>query len=386
MRATAIRPSILSSVANGIGAVSRHAMGRKDIIPLWFGETDLVTPQFIRDAAKTALDAGQTFYTPARGQIRLRQGIRDWMERTAGATIELDRITVPGSAMMGIMIALQCLIDHGDDIIVVAPVWPNIFQAAETAGAAVRFVDLALADGRWSLDLAAVRSAIGPRTKAVFVATPGNPTGWVMSAAEQQALLDLAREHRIAVIADEVYGPLVYDGRHAPSFATIATGEDDVFIVHSFSKAWAMTGWRIGWLVHPLRLAEPMISLAAHNNTGSTSFAQAGAIAAITEGDHVVADMVARCRAGREMMAEFVKRHLRLDWAVPDAAFYAFIQIDGLRDSTAFCIDVLDRVKVGLAPGSAFGPDPLNDSRVRLCFAQSPDLLATALDRLETVL
>ncbi|NWH08947.1 MAG: pyridoxal phosphate-dependent aminotransferase [Alphaproteobacteria bacterium] len=381
-----IRPAISGLLRNGIGEVSRLGLGNPDIIPLWFGESDLATPPFIREAAKQALDEGRTFYTWAVGLLELREAITRYMARWTGAHIGLDRVTVPGSAMLSIMIALQCVLERGDNVVIITPVWPNIFQAVIAAGGEPRFVPLdpPMETGQWRLDFDTLRAACDARTKAIFVASPGNPTGWVMPAAQQEALLAFAREAGLAILSDEVYGPIMYDRRHAPSFATLARDDDNVFIINSLSKAWAMTGWRIGWLIHPLRLAGPMATLAAVNNTGATTFAQYGAIAAIDKGDDFIAFMVERCRKGRAIVCDFVRQHQRVSWAEPEGAFYGFLNIAGVTDSLAFAKYLVTEAKVGVAPGSAFGPPngAGTGSFIRICFAQDPGRLCEALERI----
>jgi aspartate/methionine/tyrosine aminotransferase len=387
-----VRPAIANIKMNGIGAVSLQALGEPDIIPLWFGESDLVTPDFIRQAAKKALDEGKTFYAAPWGIRPLREAIAAFHRRTVGADISLDRITLPGSAMLAVTVALQCVIETGDELIVISPVWPNIFQAADIAGAACRFVRMDenwLPDEpRWRLDLGKVEAAIGPRTKAVFVCSPGNPTGWVMTREEQRQMLSMARKHGLAIISDEVYGTLTYDGApHAPSFLEIAGPDDALFVINSFSKPWAMTGWRIGWFVHPQYLSAPMQVLAAASNTGPTVFAQYGALAALgPDGDGFRGTMLERCRKGRDVVASFIAASggNRLRWIVPDGAFYGFIYVDGLTDSLGFAQRLLRKGRVGVAPGSAFGPDSetANDCYIRICFAQDSHRLTEGLDRL----
>src|SRR6201996_2994002 len=236
---------------SGITKVALLGIGDPSILPLWFGESDLVTPKFIRDAATAALEAGKTFYIHARGIQALREALAAYHKRTSGADVSVERITVPGAAMLAITCALQSVAETGDNVVIVSPIWPNIFQAVKLAGTVPKLVrlDEDWKSGKWSLDLEKLFGACDARTKAIFIASPGNPTGWVMTRDDQRAVLDFARRRGIAIISDEVYGTLTYDGSaHAPSFLQIADGEDNLFVINSFSKAWAMTGWRIGWL------------------------------------------------------------------------------------------------------------------------------------------
>lgn len=387
-RKTPIRPAILRLLPNDLGRVAMLGLGEPDLIPLWFGESDLVTPDFIREASKKALDDGRTFYTNARGIPALRKAIQEFHRRTVGAEIALERITIPGAAMLAVMSALQTVVETGDNIVAVSPVWPNIFQAAEIAGAEVRFAPLQ-ADwkaARWTLDLDMLFSRCDARTKAIFIASPGNPTGWVMQADEQRAVLEFARQHGIAIISDEVYGTLIYDGsKHAPSFLQIAEPDDAVFVINSFSKPWAMTGWRIGWLVHPASLDQQMWTLAAANNTGATTFAQWGALAALSpQGDQFRGEMLARCKNGRDVTQSFLDAQNRIRWIRPEGAFYGFLNIDGMKDSLAFASNLVKHARVGVAPGSAFGAPDDKDIQcfIRICFAQDATRLRTGLERL----
>ncbi len=389
---TPIRPSIQTLEPNGIALVSGAALHDPDVIALWFGESDLVTPTFIREAAKRALDEGRTFYTNARGITPLREAIRGFHKRTADADVALERITVPGSAMLAVICALQCLIETGDNIVVVSPVWPNIFQAAQICGAEVKFArltdDWRASPPAWKLDMDSVIAACGARTKAIFIASPGNPTGWVMTQAEQRALLAFARSRGIAIISDEVYGTILYDGRsHAPSFLQIAEPDDMVFVINSFSKPWAMTGWRIGWLVHPISLGRQMWMISAADNTGATTFAQWGALVALSpEGDAFRGEMLARCRAGKKVVQDWIASQNRIRWIEPEGAFYGFLHVEGLKDSLGFAQNLVRTARVGVAPGSAFGPegDEQCDSYLRICFAQDAKRIETGLERLAT--
>ena len=390
VRPSPIRSQIRTLEPNGIALVSGVALGDPDVIALWFGESDVVTPGFICEAAKKALDEGRTFYTNARGIVPLRQAIKEFHARTLGAEIGLERITVPGAAMLAVIHALQCVIETGDNIVCLAPVWPNIFQAAEICGAEVKFASLRddwrASPPRWKLDLQQLFDACDARTRAIFIASPGNPTGWIMSREEQIAVLEFARTRGIAILSDEVYGTLVYDGRtHAPSFLSIAEPDDTVFVINSFSKPWAMTGWRIGWLVHPASLDQQMWMMSAANNTGATTFAQWGALAALSpKGDGFRGEMLERCRTGKRTVERWLKEQNRIRWIEPEGAFYGYLHVDGLTDSLEFAKNLVRTARVGVSPGSAFGPpgDPSTDSYIRICFAQDAKRIETGLERL----
>jgi aspartate/methionine/tyrosine aminotransferase len=383
-----IRQTIRDLKPSGITQVTALGLGNPDVLPLWFGETDLVTPPFIRQAAGKALEDGKTFYTNARGILPLREAIADFHKRTAGADIGVERITVPGGAMLAVVTALQMVCETGDNVVIVSPIWPNIFQASKVVGAEPRLVrlDEDWNTGRWRLDLDKLFDACDARTKAMFLASPGNPTGWMLSADEQKIILDFCRARGIAILADEVYGTLVYDGTaHAPSFLSIADEDDAVFAINSFSKPWAMTGWRIGWLVHPKSVEPAAAAMAQCNNTGATHFVQYGALAALSpQGDAFRGELLDYCRKGRDVVDDWIGRQNRVRWMRPDGAFYGFLHVDGLKDSLGFCQNMVRNDKVGVSPGWAFSlGDARDDSYVRICFAQDTTRLAEALGRLE---
>ena len=279
-----LRPEIAALEQNGITRVALTRIGDPDVIALWFGEGDSVTEGFIREAAKEALDAGDTFYTHTRGKQALRDALKRYLDALYGIDLHPDRITVPGSTMLGVTIAAQMALSTGDHAIIVGPVWPNIESTYRATGAEVDYVRQRRTDAGWQLDLADIRAALRPRTRSLFVNTPCNPTGWVMPAAQQAELLQLCRERNILLIADEVYHRNVYDGDVAPSFMTLARDDDPVIVVNGFSKAWAMTGWRIGWVVAPSRFAETWAILSECFNTGATVFVQQAAITALERG------------------------------------------------------------------------------------------------------
>jgi aspartate aminotransferase len=382
-----IRPEIESLELSGIGKIAAGALDDPEVIPLWFGESDIVTPEFIREAAKRALDEGKTFYNYTRGHKPLRDALKTYLDRIYGLDLDPDRISASGSTMLTVMIAGQCLVRPGDEVVLVGPYWPNIRTVVEVLGGRAVEVRLHEGPGRWSLDLGAVRAAVGPRTRAVYVNSPSNPTGWVMSGAEAQALLSLCREHGLGLIADEVYHRNVLDEglpNPAPSFLTLAGPEEPVFVLNGFSKAWAMTGWRLGWIVHPARLAVPMAVLAEVHNTGATAFAQYGGVAALEEGEGFIAEFNARIRRNRDLVMEVLGTHPRVSLLRPQGAFYAFPRIEGCRDGLALARRILAETKVGTAAGYAFGEG--NEGHLRLCFAISTPRLETALLRVREVL
>jgi aspartate/methionine/tyrosine aminotransferase len=385
---SAIRSDIAALQPSGLARIFDLGRGVEGLIPLWLGETDLVTPGFIRDAAMTALEDGKTFYLNARGLPALRQAIAGLHARTTGVAVETARVTVPGSAMLAVVSALQCVCGTGDNIVIVAPIWPNIFNAAKVMGVEPRLVRLEedWSAGHWHLDLDRLFDACDDRTKAFFLASPGNPTGWTLTNEQQRAILEFARRRGIAIIADEVYGTLTYGiAEHAPSFLQVADPEDALFVIAGFSKPFAMTGWRMGWLLHPKSLENAFEVSAQTNNTGAASFLQYGALAALSpQGDAFRAELLARCARGRVVADEFLSRQNRIRWLKPEGAFYGFLHIDGLQNSMAFAEKLALQHRVGVSPGSSFGlGDPRDESYVRICFARDADNLAEGLRRIE---
>ncbi|MBL0899126.1 MAG: pyridoxal phosphate-dependent aminotransferase [Reyranella sp.] len=385
-------PASLSGATAGlpetpIAEVAMSVFGDPDVVPLWFGESDLVTPAFVRDAAAKGLEAGETFYTWQRGIPELRAALSAYTERLYLAECAADRITVTTGGMQAILLTCQLLLDPGDNVVIVSPIWPNITSATRLVGGVPKYVALDRTPaGGWKLDLQKVFDAVDSRTRAIFVNSPGNPTGWTMTSDEQAALLDLARKRGVWIMADEVYARLIYgrgsDGRQvAPSFLELAGPEDPVIVLNSFSKPWAMTGWRLGWLTHPAALGDQFAKLVQINTSGAPAFLQKGAVAAVEKGDGFVNEMVERCRAGGELVFQRLSAMPRVKIARPDAAFYAFFSVDGVSDTLSFCKTLAKQYKVGLAPGEAFGPG--GQGNVRLCFASSAERLSKGLDRIE---
>jgi aspartate/methionine/tyrosine aminotransferase len=380
-----IRPAIRDLSASRIAEISALGMGDPAVVPLWYGEGDLPTPSFIADAASAALRAGHTFYTYKAGLPELRATIAEYQSGLYARPTGPERILVTSSAMTGLMLVSQTLIDAGDNLVIVAPVWPNIAAAVSVMGGEPRLVALDPApEGGWRLDVERVAAACDRRTRGIFVNSPSNPTGWVISTEEIAALLGVARARGVWLIADEVYGRIVYGNRAAPSFLDQAEPDDRLIVVNSFSKSWAMTGWRLGWLTVPPDLHPQVEKLIEFNTSGSPTFLQHAGIVAIREGEDFIAAFVARCRAARDVAIDALLACRRVTVARPAGAFYAFFRVDGITDSLVFAKQALAETKVGMAPGSAFGP--MGEGYLRLCFARDPQQIAKAVDRLRPLL
>ncbi len=354
---------------------------RPDVIGLWAGESDLPTPAFICEAAARALHEGRTFYNPNRGIPAWRQALRDYYRLVWGIEIADERVALTSSGMNAVALVTQALMAPGDNMVAITPSWPNILRSAEIAGATVRGVPLAANQGGWMLDLDALMAACDGNTRAIYYASPGNPTGWILEREEAASLLDFARRRGIAIIADEVYQRITYDRPHAPSILELARPEDPVFVVNSFSKSWAMTGWRLGWVVYPQGEAETFEKLIQFNTSGAQEFLQAGAIAALRDGEPFVQDFVARCRTGWQLISDGLRRMPRVRLVPNSASFYVMFSVEGMTDTLEFCKRAVVEAGVGLAPGMAFAGGA--DDHIRLCYARSEEQLQLALDRLE---
>ena len=382
--ALGLRAAIEALPSSKIREIAHAGMGRADLIPLWFGEPDTPTPKFICDAAAHALAAGDTFYQPNAGIDELRATLAEYMNGLYGARLTPENVIVSASAMNALMLVMQALVDPGDVVVTTTPSWPNLPALPQILSGRVRSVPLTPGNAGWRLDLDRLFDACDARTRVIFLNSPNNPTGWMMSAEQQREVLAFARRRGIWIVSDEVYARLVYDRRHAPSFLEQAEPDDRVIVVNSFSKTWSMTGWRLGWITAPAALGRSFEMLTEYNIAGPPGFVQRAGIVAVRDGEPFVDEIVARYRAARDLVLERVGAIPRLSLARPEAAFYAFIRVDGMSDSVAFAKDLLMRTGVGVAPGAAFadGDHPCDDY-LRLCFAATLPTLEQAFERLE---
>ncbi|AFQ48357.1 pyridoxal phosphate-dependent aminotransferase [Burkholderia cepacia] len=372
----ALRPSLIREVANA-------GIGVRDVLPFWFGESDRVTPAFIRDAAAAALRDGATFYTHNLGIAPLRDAIAAYVSARHGATA-VDAIAVTSSGVSALMLAAQMLVGPGDRVVAVTPLWPNLVEIPKILGAQVECVPLGYGDAGWRLDVDRLLAALTPGTRMLFVNSPNNPTGWTMSRDDQQAVLAHCRRHGIWLVADEVYERLAFDAGGARSFLDIASRDERVVVVNSFSKAWAMTGWRLGWLVAPASVMGDLSKLVEYNTSCAPGFIQAAGTVALSDGEPFVRSFVAALRDARDHLVAVLRTLPDVEVQPPPGAMYLFLRLPGADDSLAFCKALVREAGLGLAPGRAFGPE--GEGFVRWCYACDPVRLDAGVERLRDFL
>jgi aspartate/methionine/tyrosine aminotransferase len=376
-----IRAQIRDLRTDNIAVLAKRARELGGVIPLWFGEGDIVTPAFIRDAAKKALDDGATFYVPnMRGLNALNDALSAYQSHWHGKPIPVERTTVAPGGMQALYMALELLVDIGTNVVYVAPQWPNIHNAIHLIGGEPRPVSLDF-DTDWRLDLDKLFARCDARTRAIFLSSPANPTGWTASREEMQALLDFSRRTGVWIISDEVYARLYFEGGIAPSILQVAEDGDRVIAINSFSKAWAMTGWRIGWLTHPSAVAEQLGAMTQYINSGTAAMIQAGAATALAEGEPLVGEIRGRIKAGLDLAYEKLPQIPGIILPEkPRGGMYAFFALEGEADATAVCERILENARVGLAPGYHFGE--ASRPFLRMCTFRNTDEIRAALDRM----
>lgn len=378
----AARDAVRALVASRIREVANAGMGDPDVLAFWFGEPDQVTPAFIRDAGAASLARGDTFYTQNHGIPPLREAIARYLT-DLHRPVDAGDVAVTASGMSALMLAVEALVAPGDRVVVVTPLWPNLVEIPKILSARVECVPLSFAAGAWTLDLDRLLDALTPDTRVLLVNSPNNPTGWTITPEQQQAVLARCRRHGTWIIADDVYERLYYRepaARAAPSFLPLAAPEERLISTNSFSKSWLMTGWRLGWLVAPPALMPDIGKLIEYNTSCSPAFVQHAGVAAIEGGDPVIAHTRERFRHARDFLVDALARLPGVEVAPPAGAMYAFFRVEGLRDSLEFCKALVRDAHLGLAPGSAFGPE--GEGFVRWCFAADTARLADGVARL----
>ena len=390
-----MRQAVLNLEESMIRQVANAGMGRSDVLKFWFGESDEATPQFIRDAAISSMQQGETFYAQNLGLMELREAISTYASaiRVPGASkIGADRIAVTSGGVNALMLAAQALVDSGDEVVVVTPVWPNLTGQPAIMDAVVRSVSLKPVAGQWQLDMAELLAAVTPKTKLLTLNAPNNPTGWTLSRAEQETILAHCRKTGTWILADEVYERLYFEPTPngcAPSFLDIAAPDDRLVVVNSFSKSFLMTGWRLGWLVMPPAMTAQMGKLIEFNTSCTPVFIQRAGLAAIERMQDVTPRVVAHLKTCRDTLIPLLQAIPGVQVAPAKGGMYAFFR---LEDQVRFgdSLDVAKRLVLeaglGLAPGNAFMTDPGLEAQgwLRWCFA-SQDLgrLQQGVKRLE---
>lgn len=378
------RPEVQGLRMSRIREVANAGLGRDDILAFWFGESDQPTPDFIREPAARALLDGRTFYTHNLGRADVRESLSAYLGRLHGGPIGVDRLAITSAGVNAVMLAAQLVVSPGDRVVQVGPIWPNVPEIPRILSARVEMVPLEAAQGRWRLDVDRLLDALTPDTRALVLNSPNNPTGWMIPAEDRAAVLQRCRRYGIWLVCDDVYERLTFDRPTAPSFLPLTTGEDRIIGTNSFSKAWRMTGWRLGWMVTPPRLLESLGVLIEYNTSCAPDFVQEGAKAALDHGEAYVASVRAELAAARDQVLSALRAMPGVEAPQPDGGFYAFFRVEGCADSLQFCKDLVTRAGLGLAPGSAFGEE--GEGWIRWCFAARPEKNAAGLARLAAYL
>ncbi len=368
-----MRQAITQLQASKIREVANAGLGRGDVLAFWFGESDEVTPDFIRQAAIDSLQQGETFYAHNLGLPELRDAIAQTMTQRHGA-VTPERIAVTSGGVSGLMLAMQALVNPGDQVLVVTPVWPNLTAQPLILGAQLQTLALQAVNGRWTLPLQDLLKRITSATKLLVLNSPNNPTGWTLSREEQLTLLAHCRQTGTWILADEVYENLYYLPTHhacAPSFLDICKPDDRLVVAHSFSKSFLMTGWRLGWLVMPEAMTAHMGKLIEFNTSCASTFVQRAGVVALQRAAEVTPRVVAHLKACRDTLVGELQQLPGVELATPDGGMYAFFRLPGHTDDLQTAKRLVAEAGLGLAPGSAFAPEA--QGWLRWCFA-SKDL------------
>jgi aspartate aminotransferase len=377
--------SVLGVAGSRIRELADIAMSMDGVLRLYFGESNLPTPQYIREAAVRAMEQGFTFYTENAGLPSLRDAIAEKYWELHG--VHLDgrrRVVVTASGVQALHLAIRTVLDPGDEAIVLTPAWPNGAAIVGMCSARARLVPHPLRDGRYEIDFDSIEAAICDKTRLLIYTSPSNPLGWVASDADQDRLLELCRRNGIWLLADEVYDRIYYQGAVAPSVLRKCTEEDAVIIGQSFSKIYCMTGWRLGWLVSRADMVHKATQLNEFVVSHAPSFTQKAGETALRDGEDELRSMVERLRVGRDLVRDALTQLPGVTVPQADGAFYLFPRIEGIQDSFEFCRQLLIDRKVGIAPGVAFGLG--GEGSVRICYAADRSVLEPAIERLSEFL
>lgn len=380
------RATVRALTASPIRQLANAAMHRADVLPFWFGESDSPTVGVIREAASLSLARGETRYGENLGRPYLRHALSRYLSALHGVDIGTERIAISGSGVSGIMLAAQLLLEPGDRVVAVTPLWPNLTEIPRILGARIQRYPLSVTDGRWTLDVPGLLQALTPDTRLLLLNSPNNPTGWTIEADDIAPILRHCRRHGIWILCDDVYERLLYDPAlaSAPSFLRHCAPDDRVISVNSFSKAWSMTGWRVGWMVVPASLTDDLAKLIEYNSSCVFDPVQRAATAALEHGEATVAALRAQLAQTRTLLTDALRGLPGIE--APDAggAMYVFFRMSDAADSTLLARQLVEQTGLGLAPGAAFGPEA--SAWLRWCHATSPERLEEGLSRLRRFL
>lgn len=384
-----LNPEILSFKETAIMEVANFGRNfqketGKHVYPAWFGEGDTETSKLIYDKTIESLVKGKTFYTYQNGIQELRSEISRYMNEIFNINTKPENHSVVTGGMMGLRLICDLIIDSGDEVVMVGPVWPNIRSSVLLKKGNIKEISLQLKDGEWFLDYDKLIRSITSKTKMVFVNSPGNPTGWEMPKSQQERLLNHTRDVGCWLVADEVYHQITYNDLPSPSFLESSLASDKLIVINSSSKSFNMTGWRIGWITHPEELSSHIAKLVQITTTGVPEFLQDGLIAALQNYKIITNELRINLKKSRDIMFNRLVSWDQVECSVPNAAFYAFFKVKGVKDSLEFSKKLILETNVGVAPGIAFGQS--GEGHIRICFAAKESFINQIMDRLEPIL
>lgn len=377
------RDAVLALPGSKLRAIANRAMGRDDVLAFWFGEASRMTDPRIREAASRSLASGETFYSPNLGIADLRTDIASYTRQLHGAAapaISERRIAVTSSGVSALMLAMQTQVGPGDRVVAVTPLWPNLTAIPTLLGAQLTSVPLQVREGRWWLDLDRLLVELTAGTRLLILNSPANPTGWVITPAQIEAIRSHCRRLGIWVLADEAYERLAFDRDRAPSFLDGSADDDRLIIANTFSKTWCMTGFRIGWLTLPEGLVPDLEKLVEFNTSCAPVFVQRAAQAALATGEAPIRELRDLVTTGTRALAARLAALPGVTVVEPEGAMYLMLAVAGEHDSVALASRLVDEAALGLAPGSAFGPE--TEGWLRWCTARPVAELLEGADRL----
>jgi len=372
-----VSPSITLAITSKAKAMIKQGI---DVVSFGAGEPDFDTPSHIKDAAKKALDEGMTKYTPASGTIELKQAVCDKLKNENMLEYQSANIVISCGAKHSRYNIMQVVCEEGDEVIIAAPYWVSYPEMVKLAGGTPVIINTA-EENRFLLQPEQLETAITNKTKAIIINSPANPTGSMYSKEQLKQIAEISIEHGLLIISDEIYEKITYDGKTSAAIASFSNEvKKNTITVNGFSKTYSMTGWRLGYLAAEEEIASAVGKLQSQSTSNPTSFAQAGAITALTSSQDCVAEMLKAFDQRRKYIVRRLNDIDGISCLLPDGAFYVFPNISKFGiDSVAFCGKLLDQAKVAAVPGAGFG----SDANIRLSYATSMEQIQKGLDRIE---